>query len=80
MSVMYTSQASIQDFEERGMTPVTFTRLCPSASTRYVNNYDMLNALLMIIDQVYEGSHYFPRDPQAGEGSQGGGAARAELC
>ena len=77
---MYTSQASIQDFEERGMTPVTFTRLCPSASTRYVNNYDMLNALLMIIDQVYEGSHYFPRDPQAGEGSQGGGAARAELC
>jgi len=26
--------ASIQDFEEQGITPVTFTRLCPLASTR----------------------------------------------
>jgi len=26
--------ASIQDFEEQGLTPVTFTRLCPLASTR----------------------------------------------
>ena len=28
------TQASIQELEENGMTPVTFTRLCPRASTR----------------------------------------------
>lgn len=40
--------ASIQDFEENGMTPVTFTRLCPRASTRCLKAATTFQGLLKL--------------------------------
>merc|ERR1712210_83318 len=39
---------SIQDFEENGMTPVTFTRLCPRASTRCLKAATTFQGLLKL--------------------------------
>ena len=77
---MHIAQASIQDFEENERTPVTFTRLCPRATTRSVIKSEILNVSQMIVYQVFEGGYHLPGASQAGEGCQGGDRAGGKLC